>query len=161
MGHMPPCFVLGILFPPCLSIPSHPPLPAPYDSRAPQTDPKSYQALGAMAAAGPHLSLKSWGPLFQAVGVLASAVLLPPISRLSDPSGRGGDGDDDNNELWVALEGVWEFIFLQARTYLWLWHVGCLAHPSPADRLAFSPACKPCELLTSVRLNGNCIFGAV
>lgn len=74
-----------------------------------------------MAAAGPHLSLKSWGPLYQAVGVLASAALLSPTSRSSDPSRGGGDGDDgedDDNELWIALEGVWEFIFLQARIYI-------------------------------------------
>lgn len=56
-----------------------------------------------MAAAGPHLCLKSWGTLFQAVGVLGRAVLLPPaantagdLRRPSDTSrsrsGGGGTG---------------------------------------------------------------------
>eukprot|EP00903_Cladosiphon_okamuranus_P019598 g18024.t1 len=101
------------------------------------------QALGAMAAAGPHLCLKSWGPLFQAIGVLGCTVLLPSAdgapSHSSDSSnsgegGRGGSagagmaqtlaaGNDDggegaeegeeDGELWEALEAVWEFIFLQ------------------------------------------------
>lgn len=85
------------------------------------------QALGAMAAVGPHLSLKSWGPLFQAAGVLGCAALLPGSSSSgggSDRDGRTrddelfpveGEGDDEGDcELWAALDALWEFTFLQA-----------------------------------------------
>lgn len=95
-----------------------------------------------MAAAGPHLSLKSWGPLFQAAGVLGCKALLPTSS--SYPSERGGRegggrsgggtragggygpsggndniegverGEEEENLLWAALDAVWEFAFLQA-----------------------------------------------
>ncbi|CAM9371654.1 unnamed protein product, partial [Scytosiphon promiscuus] len=61
------------------------------------------QALGAMAAAGPHLSLKSWPPLFHAVGALGRAVLLPPpppgASHTSrEESGVGSGGRSGSEE---------------------------------------------------------------
>lgn len=71
-----------------------------------------------MAAAGPHLSLKTWSPLFQAVGVLGCAVLLPEASagdgeEEEEEEKRQGDGEGEEGELWEVLEAVWEFIFLQ------------------------------------------------
>lgn len=46
-----------------------------------------------MAAAGPHLSLKSWGPLFQVAGVLGRKALLPTSSSGSSYRGeRDGGG---------------------------------------------------------------------
>lgn len=42
------------------------------------------------------------------------------------------DDEEEDNELWGALEAVWEFIFLQARTYLRHALVGSLSHLSPA-----------------------------
>jgi len=91
------------------------------------------QALGALAAAGPHLCLKSWGPLFQAIGIFGCGVLLPPACGASWPSESTKGGEEaaaaaaaaaaggeyaGDAELWVALEAVWEFIFLQARTFV-------------------------------------------
>ncbi|CAM9950374.1 unnamed protein product, partial [Ectocarpus sp. 8 AP-2014] len=69
-----------------------------------------------MAAAGPHLSLKSWSPLFQAVGVLGCAVLLPEASAADgdeEEEERQGEGEGKEGDLWEVLEAVWEFIFLQ------------------------------------------------
>lgn len=43
-----------------------------------------------MAAAGPHLSLKSWAPLFEVAGVLGRMALLP------DSSASGSDGGDSS-----------------------------------------------------------------
>lgn len=70
------------------------------------------QALAAMAAAGPHFSLKSWGPLFQAADVLGRAALLrDPKSDVWAGESAGGE----SYQSWAALEAVWEFAFLQAR----------------------------------------------
>lgn len=70
-----------------------------------------------MAAAGPHLSLKSWSPLFQAVGVLGCAVLLPEASTGDEEEEgeeeRQSKGEGEEDELWEVLEAVWECIFLQ------------------------------------------------
>lgn len=89
-----------------------------------------------MAAAGPHLSVMSWGPLFQAAGALGPAALLPPSPSPSSDDfrsglgsgARGGEGndvaggcaelehdDEGEGESWTALNALWEVIFLQAR----------------------------------------------
>lgn len=81
-----------------------------------------------MAAAGPHLSVMSWGPLFQAAGALGPSALLQPSPSPSSVDFRGGEGkdvaggvaefeDDDEGEAesWTALNALWEVIFLQAR----------------------------------------------
>lgn len=95
----------------------------------------SDQALGAMAAAGPHLSLQSWGPLFQSAAVLGNSVLLPlPVSSgggsgWSERSGRCGSASEEEefekeaqrqDRLWAVLEAVWEFAFLQVLR-CWVW----------------------------------------
>lgn len=69
-----------------------------------------------MAAAGPHLCVKSWGPLFQALGVLGCSVLLPEASAgdgEEEVEERQGEGKGEEDKLWEVLEAVWEFIFLQ------------------------------------------------
>lgn len=101
-----------------------------------------FQALGAMAAAGPHLSLQSWGPMFQAASVLGRASLLPQSARYGG-GGGGNDGrssdvvvedgrrgcpgeismgrgtaeklcsEEEDEDLWAVLEAFWEFAFLQ------------------------------------------------
>lgn len=96
-----------------------------------------------MAAAGPHLCIKSWGALFQVAGVLGRSVLLPPPSSSeSGVSGRGGGSDEKaarrgfagwilpseegeeerelktENQLWAVLEALWEFAFLQVSCIL-------------------------------------------
>ena len=99
-----------------------------------------------MAAAGPHLSLKSWSPLFQAVGALGPAALLPLSPSSVDCEGGGGagvggtredwegvledsvdnreEGDRDDDDLWAALNAVWEFTFLQVKKL----KVACCKH---------------------------------
>ena len=75
-----------------------------------------------MAAAGPHLSLKSWGPLFQVAGVLGRKALLPTSWSGSSYRGEGEGGGrsggvsgrEEENSLWAALDALWEFAFLQA-----------------------------------------------
>lgn len=88
-----------------------------------------------MAAAGPHLSVMSWGPLFQAAGALGPSALLPPSpsplsidfgggfgsgARGGEMAGVGADryefeNDEEEAESWTALNALWEVIFLQVR----------------------------------------------